>query len=310
MRPVDEYGELRLRSPDGALEATILTSLGMVVSSLRLGERELLALRGGPKAYAERGATFGIPILHPWANRLSAWNYEAGGKRVELEQCSPVVHRDSDTGLPMHGVIAAARDWSVRTAEVDRLTAELEFGADEDRLAAFPFPHRVRYEACLGDASLELALTVLPSGHDPVPIAFGFHPYLDLTDPPREGWEVELPVLRRTVLDGGIPTGEHQIIEPGELDGVLGERSFDDGFDRLEGERPRFTARHPGGSRAIVFLEGFPCSQVYAPEGKPLVCFEPMTAPVDALRSGADLRFAQPGGTFTARFRVEVGDRR
>ena len=39
------------------------------ISLTHRGE-ELLGQRGGLPAYRERGATFGIPLLHPWANRL------------------------------------------------------------------------------------------------------------------------------------------------------------------------------------------------------------------------------------------------
>ena len=33
--------------------------------------RELLALNDGLGAYRELGATMGVPLLYPWANRLS-----------------------------------------------------------------------------------------------------------------------------------------------------------------------------------------------------------------------------------------------
>ena len=43
-----------------------------------------------------------------------------------------------------------------------------------------------------------------------------------------------------------------------------------------------------GGGRRIEveFEAGYPVAQVYAPPGEDYVCFEPMTAPIDALVSG------------------------
>ena len=35
----------------------------------------------------------------------------------------------------------------------------------------------------------------------PVPVAFGYHPYLVLPGVPRAEWEVELPVDARLLLD-------------------------------------------------------------------------------------------------------------
>ena len=53
------------------------------------------------------------------------------------------------------------------------------------------------------------------------------------------------------------------------------------------------------------FEAGYPCAQVFAPRGKDLVCFEPMTAPANALRTGA-FPVAAPGRPYTAAFSIEV----
>ena len=39
---------------------------------------------GACRRYAQRGKTMGIPLLHPWANRLSRAGYAAAGKEVTL----------------------------------------------------------------------------------------------------------------------------------------------------------------------------------------------------------------------------------
>ena len=41
--------------------------------------------------------------------------------------------------------------------------------------------------------------------------------------------------------------------------------------------------------------EGYPCAQVYAPLGGQFICFEPMTAPANALRSGDGPAAARAG---------------
>jgi aldose 1-epimerase len=53
-------------------------------------------------------------------------------------------------------------------------------------------------------------------------------------------------------------------------------------------------------------VSGYPVSQVYAPENSDFICFEPMTAPIDALISGAGLNWVEPGGEFTASFTISV----
>jgi aldose 1-epimerase len=47
-------------------------------------------------------------------------------------------------------------------------------------------------------------------------------------------------------------------------------------------------------------------AQVYAPPEEQFTCFEPMTAPTDALVSGRGLRAVAPGDALQAEFRLRV----
>jgi aldose 1-epimerase len=322
---VDGHAGLVLTSPGGTLQATFLPGLGMVGCSLRHHGEELLALRGGPAAYAGRGSSFGIPLLHPWANRLSGWDYVAGDRHVEIDRDSPVVHVDGATGLPMHGLLGASPDWVVTRAGADAripddahadvagLSAELDFGADAARLAAFAFPHRLALDARLDPTRLTIRLALTPTTGQPVPIACGFHPYLSLPGSARRTWSIELPVVRRALLDArGLPTGDHQSVDEGELSGPLGDRGFDDSFDRLApappGRPPTFSVADGRRRIGVEFVRGYAVAHVFAPASAEFICFEPMTAPVDALTTGRGLRWVEPGAQFTAEFAIRVTD--
>ena len=91
----------------GDLEATWVPAAGMVGASLRHRGDELLGQRGGLAAYVERGSTFGIPLLHPWANRLGAGRFGVAGREVHLPARAAPVRRD-EHGLPIHGLLAAS----------------------------------------------------------------------------------------------------------------------------------------------------------------------------------------------------------
>jgi aldose 1-epimerase len=309
---VDGRACVELCGADGLLRAVFLPSLGMVCCSLLHSGAELLAQQGGVDAYAERGSTFALPLLHPYANRLSGWSYSVAGRRVEIPRDSAVVHRDGSTGLPIHGLLAASPFWELAGHGVDGEAAWLrglfDFGARPELLAVFPFPHRLELLATVAGARLSVRVTLSATGEVPVPVSFGFHPYLTLPGSARETWEVELPVRRRSLLDErGIPTGEQELLEPGALSGPLGTRTFDDAFDRLVSPGPVEFSVADGRRRvAVEFREGYPVAQVFAPEGSGFICFEPMTAPVDALRSGAGLQVVEPGASFGAEFVVSV----
>jgi galactose mutarotase-like enzyme len=51
---------------------------------------------------------------------------------------------------------------------------------------------------------------------------------------------------------------------------------------------------------------GYPYAQVFAPHDPPVICFEPMTAPVDALRSHDGLRTVAPGAAASAVFMLAI----
>jgi len=178
--------------------------------------------------------------------------------------------------------------------------AELDF----DEHPAFPYPHRVEQRVTLDPRRITVETLVTPTSWRPVPISFGFHPYVALPGVPRSEWVVALPTRRRLVADRrGIPTGE----TVGEIAQVkrLGRRTFDDGYVRLA-SRSRF-AVGGGGRRVTVELDaGYPVAQIYAPADDDVICFEPMTAPTNALVSGHGLRTVAPGATFRAAFAIAV----
>jgi aldose 1-epimerase len=290
-----------LSDPSSRLEAQFVPGAGMIGISLTDSGVELLGQRRGLDAYVADGKTMGIPILYPWANRLGANTYTAEGTTVTLTPGQHGVRADPN-GLPIHGVLAAYPNWRVTHESANELTAEVDFGS-QDLLASFPFPHRLALTVTLFERTLRLRTSVTPSEDRPVPLCFGFHPYLQLPDAPRDQWIIETPPLRHLRLDGqGLPTGE--VARQPAISEPLGDTAFDDGYDEVA-EGAVFAVS--GGNRRIEvhFEEGYPAAQIFAPPSESVVCFEPMTAPTDALRRGG-YRTAEPGEWGVAQFSIRV----
>jgi aldose 1-epimerase len=279
----------RLAGPGrNGLQALFAPGANLVLHSLTRGGRELLVLNDGVRAYAEEGRMMGVPLLYPWANRLSAFGYFAGGKHVVLDAGGSVVNTD-DKGLPIHGVRPRLMQWEVVRMEADassaRMHATLEWEPGHPAFAAFPFRHRVHYRARLTARALEVAVTVQPAAGQRVPVTFGFHPYLRIPGGPRARAELSVPARRLLEHDERmIPTGASQPFEPGIR--RLSAAHWDDGFAELT-KPTQFVLTGGDAELALSFLRGYGFAQVFAPGGSDFVCFEPMTARTDALVGGS-----------------------
>ncbi|BBX05119.1 aldose epimerase [Mycolicibacterium moriokaense] len=297
-----DFESVILADPSSSLTATFVPSAGMIGTSLADGDDEFLGQRRGLDAYVTNGKTMGIPILYPWANRLSASEYESTGTVVTLTPGVGGVRAD-ENGLPIHGVLAAYPGWQVTACSENTLTATVDFGAEPALLASFPFPHLLTQSITLNDRTLTIETTVTPTTQTAVPRCFGYHPYFTIPEVPRDQWRLTTPTMRHLALDGrGIPTGEHAPW-PGTSE-PLASATYDDGFDELP-DGALFTLT--GGDRRIevAFETGYPAAQLFAPGSDDIIAIEPMAAPTDSLRRG-DYRSAAPGRPATARFSITV----
>ena len=293
---------VRIESPGGDLAAEFVPAANLLGASLTYRGVELLHRGRGVAAYAEQGKTMGIPLLHPWANRLAGFSYEAAGKRVALPDPDGRYPTDPN-GLPIHGALPRLLRWEVMDAAGDRITAGLDWsGGVLDEL--FPFPHRLEVTARATDDALRLETTLRPTGGGPVPVSFGYHPYLCVPEVPRRDWDVTLGAAERLVTDGrNIPTGERRALARRAF--TLGDENWDDGLAGLASP-PVFAVSGGRLSLAVTFEGGYPYAQVYAPVGQDLICFEPMTAPTSALVGGRGLVLVEPGREHRAAFRISV----
>lgn len=281
----------------GPLTAVWRPDVGMVGASLTHDGEELLGQRGGLDAYRERGSAFGIPLLAPWANRLSGPSYPSSHGRVVIDRARAKI---DGNGLPKDGVMAG-REWFVEHEARDWVVAS--FQADEPVLAVFPFPHDLRVSVRLSPDAMEVTTSLTATGDVAVPRCFGWHPLFTLPGVAREELEVTLPVVRESSLDDrGIPTG--RVHPPHWTGGRLGDRVLDAEYPVIDGA---FVLR--GGGRRLTVRFGspeYPVGHAWAPEGESFVAWEPMTAPTNALVTGTGLEFVAPGATTSSTFVVEV----
>lgn len=260
-----------MRLAAGGYEAVFLPGLGMLGASVRYRGVELLSLPGGVAAFRKGHAT-GLPLLAPWANRLSQRHYRVAGLEVNLRRARLPT---DENGLPIHGTMMGPYAWEVVRSEPARLVARYSY---EHR--AFPFSHELEVDARLSKDGLRVDTSMRPTGRRRVPVSFGWHPYFKAERSAR----LRAPACRHLLLDArGIPTGESERQPPS--DHRLADANLDDLY-RL-GRNRTFALVRPNVTVEIRFGTNYQYAQLYSPRRKPFVAVEPMTAPTNALVTGA-----------------------
>ncbi|NQU36422.1 MAG: aldose 1-epimerase [Actinobacteria bacterium] len=303
-----------MSSPDDLI-VNFIPGAGMVGSSIRHRGEEILGMRGGLASYLESGKTFGIPLLAPWANRLSANEFD--GKTLVVDG-TPGVHLD-ENGLAIHGLLSGCPDWRITRMEAvadgpevgAHLSAELDFTADRPEFPGFPFPHLLAVTVHVHEAKVSITTAVTATTDQRVPVAFGWHPYFAPPGGDRQDWTLAKPFTHHVELDDQtVPTGEVTRV-PVEVD-VLGDPQAGGlTFDDLYCEVPEATeAFIEGGGRRITvsYDQGYPYGVLFAPGDQDLVAIEPMSAPTDPLAGHFPIRVAEPGETFAARYSINITD--
>jgi galactose mutarotase-like enzyme len=289
----------------GKYEATFRPDAAMLCASLRFDDDEYVAW---PRSIDEfrAGRATAIPLVHPWANRLAGETYRAAGEDVSL---AGLTLPHDPNGLPMHGNLFGV-EFEVQQANDTRVVATLDYGAYPDKLRAFPFPHLLTVDARLHPKrGLNIVTRVHPTAEGPVPISFGWHPFLQLPNAPRSEWELRWPVCRHVEVDERvIPTGT-RTAQPAQR-ATIADRTFDDHY-ALGADRTFSISAGSGSTRrtlTLLFDPSYPYAQLFVPPGKEIVAIEPMTAEIDALGRGA-APIVKPGERFQASFTLAVTTR-
>lgn len=318
VQQADFRGEMLyvLRDLEAEREARILPSVGNNCIAYTMGDVDLIYSPPDPQTLQGRASGYGIPILFPWPNRIDEGKFSFDGNAYQLATPAPGDHAS-------HGFVHE-RPWQV-----------IDFGASEGAwitsrfLSAdfpeigdhFPFPFEARVTYRLKDGVLYHEFEGVNVGDEDMPVGLGIHPYFPLPltkDGNRGACTVRMPAATYWPLRGDpIPTGEVLPVDGTVYDVrkamPLKDRFYDDvwscvqlthGWSRCEYVDPTAEVRI-----AMEADDAFRELVLYAPDSRPIVCFEPYTCATNAFNlqnQGIDagLIRLKPGEKLTGVMRI------
>ncbi len=276
--------------------AMVLPSVGNNCISYRveIGDKEIELLFAAPDAESLQGrpSGYGIPILFPWPNRIEYGKFTFEGKDIQLKTPAEGAHL-------LHGYVLS-RPWKVvgygsSEAEGAWVTCRFTSGDFEEISAEWPFPFEVEGTYRLKDGGLALEVSGRNVGDANMPAGLGYHPYFPLPLLPtgdRRTCTIQLPCDSYWPLRvDSIPKGEVVAVS-GDYDlktkTPIGDRYYDDvwagvRFDEDGWSRCHFEDPDAG---VQVIVEADPAFRewvFFAPDSRPVVCFEPYTCTTDAV---------------------------
>lgn len=313
---VQQEGDaVRLRDTIHDVTLIVVPSIGnMAVDMMVKGARVLRFPYSSLDEVRKTPRFSGIPFLAPWANRLDEPGFRFGDRHYVFNTELGNVRGPH----PIHGLVTFA-PWQLVEAKADGsaswVTSRLDFYREPRWIAQFPFAHTIEMTYRLRGGAVEVATRITNVSTESMPVAIGFHPYLQLTDSSRDEWTLSLAARSEWLLSPDkLPTGATRPLadrfsDPQriplrglDLDDVYGDLSRDDKGNAImavQGRTQRLEVVLGPNYRAVV---------VYAPAREPrYVCIEPMAGITNAINLAQrgtyqDLQVIAPGGRWEERF--------
>jgi aldose 1-epimerase len=201
--------------------------------------------------------------------------------------------------IPIHGFLSTTDRWRVVDLKADGqsawVTSRLEFFRNPQWMKQFPFAHTIEMTHRLANGVLQVTTRVENLSAEPMPLAIGFHPYFQLTDSPRDEWQLSVAARTEWLLAASkVPTGETRAIEqlfpqPAKID--LQAYDLDHVFADLVRDAAGLATMSLKGKQQrldVAVGRNYRAMVIYAPKptansSNEFVCFEPMAGITNAM---------------------------
>ncbi|MGJ6122384.1 aldose 1-epimerase family protein [Mycolicibacterium sp. Y3] len=246
-------------------------------------------------------------VLMPWPNRVRDGRWTHRGVTQYLDITEP---RRANA---LHGLLCFTE---YRLLEHTDSCAVL--GAQVFPQHGYPFQLDTRVRYALVDDGLHVTHTVANTGPETAPVGIGTHPFLCIGDVPTAALTLTVAADDHIDVDDRLnPVGVSPVrggywdLRGGRL---VADLDLDDAWTGLhmsDGGSTHTLSAPDGRTVSLWADEQFGYLQVFTTRRYPVgdgfstaIAVEPMTAPADALNSGAGLRWLEPGQDWSASWSI------
>jgi galactose mutarotase-like enzyme len=254
---------------DAASRVEIAPARGAIVTSMRVGARDVLYMDDSTLFDASKNVRGGIPVLFPAPGKSENDEWHEGALVRPMKQ---------------HG-FARNLPWTVLgTSTENGAMVSLELAANQATIAQFPWMFRLRLVFVLSGSALRITSTVFDDAERELPFGLGYHPYFAVSDKARATVDTAATTAFDNVTKQVVPfTGFDFTSKEVDLH-LLDHGSTASALHLSDGGRIDVVASHE-----------FTRWVVWSLPAKPFVCLEPWTCPGNALNTGEQLLRLAPG---------------
>ena len=224
----------------------------------------------------------GNPLLFPSVGRT--WDTTGSEPQAEVYRIDGVCRSYK---MPIHGVVPYTK-WRTlsETRNHDCVSVEYECVVPEEVTENYyPWPVDYVQSYTLYRRKLELRAVFHNKGSKPAPVAFGYHPYFQISNTSRSGVEIRLPCREELTLDQKLLVPDGNTIRCTERLQLQAGKTYDNAYCSLAGTRTSLTDENAGRTVHIDFDENIAMLVVSSPQDSPFVCLEPWTQGLGAYPS-------------------------
>jgi len=270
----------RLIDREADAEVLVAPMRGGMVTEFHIGDDQLLFIDRATLRDHGQNVRGGIPILFPFAGKLTDDAFTIDGER---------------RSMPQHG-FARKMPWRIDSVDTQAAAVlSLSLEASTATLTSWPFRFRLAFTYRLCEGALTIEQHFANHSDTPMPIHPGLHPYFQMEDHHKAAARV---ITKATSAIDNLTGALVSITGPIDLSkGEVNLQLLDHDAPTLEFQRPE---KPP---LLLTFDPPPPVVTLWALPGRNFVCIEPWARAADAVNRGEAL-WVPPGGEHRESFTI------